>query len=529
MIKLLIVDDEITTRNGLIKHIPWNELGVDSIEEAIDGLDALEKVTHFHPDIVLSDIRMPGMDGIELASRLKKQFPDCKLIFLSGYSDKEYLKAAINLSVVGYVEKPINPSEVKDVVKKAIALFREDEKKKLAEKNISEVLEENIPYIKQRVALGLIEQKQDQEDIRRNLELLGLKIEPYERFNVVLIKVISEKEQNIEASQNNVNQLLNLVDSNMADLKYISITKDNNYILVILSCNAIEPRKTLTNIFAEVNEKFKDSEGMHHFWVVSQTVTGIDNIPVAYQSSVMLLQKMFYYGLDRIAFYEHSYAEPFQVEESIYNRFESFLKEQKEKEAILLIENLCRDIKKHDTTLVNNIKNIFFKLSLQLFRESEKRGIFFNEAGENEEKYLWDLISNFLTLADIQNYLVNKISFIFKGIRELESGNRAIFEVKKFIQKNFWDEKLTTIALAEHVYLTPTYLSAMFKKLTGKTLSEYIIEVRIENSKEYLMDNQMKLFEVAKKVGYNDSNYYAKVFKRLVGCTPSEYREKYLS
>lgn len=79
------------------------------------------------------------------------------------------------------------------------------------------------------------------------------------------------------------------------------------------------------------------------------------------------------------------------------------------------------------------------------------------------------------------------------------------------------------------MYLTPTYLSAMFKKLTGKTLSEYIIEVRIENSKEYLMDNQMKLFEVAKKVGYNDPIYYAKVFKRLVGCTPLEYREKYLS
>lgn len=86
------------------------------------------------------------------------------LVFISGYSDKEYLKAAINLSVVGYVEKPINPSEVKDVVKKAIDLFREDEKKKLAEKNISEVPEENIPYIKQRVVLGLIEQKQDPEE-----------------------------------------------------------------------------------------------------------------------------------------------------------------------------------------------------------------------------------------------------------------------------------------------------------------------------------------------------------------------------
>lgn len=111
----------------------------------------------------------------------------------------------------------------------------------------------------------------------------------------------------------------------MAGLKYISITKDSNYILVILSCYAIDSRKTLTDIFNNVNEKLKNNESMHHFWGVSQTVTGIDNIPAAYQSSVMLLQKMFYYGLDRIVFYEHSYAEPFQVEDSIFDRLKMFL------------------------------------------------------------------------------------------------------------------------------------------------------------------------------------------------------------
>jgi len=530
LINILVVDDEITTRNGLIKHIPWKELGVDQIEEAVDGLDALEKLNHFHPDIVLSDIRMPGIDGIELSARIKKQFPDCKLIFISGYSDKEYLKAAINLSVVGYVEKPINPSEVKEVVQKAIALCKEDEKKRIAEKNVSEVVAENLPFIKQKIALGMIEQKQDQDEIKKNVDLLNIRFDNNDRFNVMLIRIADGKEPDMQANQNNMDFVSGIVDNCLAGFRHISTSKDASHILIVLSCNTADYNKIISDIFENVKENLKKSnrQDIRLFCGVSQSVTGIDKIPFAYQNAVMVLQKLFYYGFDRIVFYERSYSEPFEPDNDIFEKFALLLKEQKEKETILLIENLCRDIKNHDTTLVNNVKNVFFKLTLELFRESEKRGIFFNEAGDNEEKYLWDLISNFLTLEDIRNYLINKITFIFKGINELESCNRTVFEVRKFIQKNFDDENLSATALAEHVYLTPTYLSSMFKKSTGKTISEYIIEVRIEKSKDFLMDSQMKLYEVARKVGYNDPNYYAKVFKRLVGYTPSEYREKYL-
>lgn len=531
MIKLLVVDDETTTRKGLIKHIPWNDLGVDFVEEARDGFDALEKADRFHPNIVLSDIRMPGIDGIELSVRLRKKFPNCRLIFISGYSDKEYLKAAINLSVVGYVEKPINPSEVIEVVKKAVALCTEEERKKLKEENINVVLSENLPFIKQKVALNLIEQKNDPDESLKDLSLLNIPFADNDRFNVMLIKLLFEKEQSSEEIQNSCNYLLNAVDECFADMKHISVCKDNSHVLVILSCSASEYRSRVIQGFERVKNVVFESgmPGIHLFCGASQSVFGMAQIPQAYQNAVLALQKLFYYGYDKILFFDKSNAEPLQLDGSIFDGFELYLAEQKEQDTVLVIEDLCNVIKEHDSTLVNHVKNIFFKLSLQLFRESEKRGVFFNEAGDNEEKYLWDLISNFITLQDIREYMINKITFVFKGIKKLESSNRTVFEVKKHIQKNFWDENLSAAALAEHVYLTPTYLSAMFKKVTGKTISEYIIKVRIEKSKEYLKDSQLKLFEVARNVGYNDANYYAKAFKKLVGLTPSEYREKYPS
>lgn len=111
---LLIVDDETTTRNGLIRHVNWSSFGIQNIELAASGMEALERCSSFAPDIILSDIRMPEMNGIELCRRLRTQYPDCVILFLSGYSDKEYLHSAIDLGAVDYIEKPIDLEEMEN-------------------------------------------------------------------------------------------------------------------------------------------------------------------------------------------------------------------------------------------------------------------------------------------------------------------------------------------------------------------------------------------------------------------------------
>lgn len=106
--KLIVVEDEKIIRTGLLKHVPWQRLGVSEVEAAANGEEALAKTENFRPDIVLSDIRMPGMSGVDLCRKLREKFPEIEIIFSTGYADKEYLKAAIDLHAVGYVEKPVN-------------------------------------------------------------------------------------------------------------------------------------------------------------------------------------------------------------------------------------------------------------------------------------------------------------------------------------------------------------------------------------------------------------------------------------
>lgn len=125
MIRLLIVDDESATRNGLLRYMDWKGLGVDMIQTAESGQEALAMCEDFQPDLVLSDIRMRGMNGVEMCTILHEKYPECRIIFISGYSDKEYLKAAIELGAVNYVEKPVDTEELKRAVQKAMASILE--------------------------------------------------------------------------------------------------------------------------------------------------------------------------------------------------------------------------------------------------------------------------------------------------------------------------------------------------------------------------------------------------------------------
>lgn len=156
MIKLIIVDDEKTTRESLKECIDWKSLRVDKVEIAKNGLAALENAQQIIPDIVITDARMPKMDGIKFATRVRELYPECKIIFISGYSDKEYLKSAIHLKAVSYIENPINIEDVEAAVLESVSIYYDDAKRKADTEKLKGSLIESIPFIRQEVALELV-------------------------------------------------------------------------------------------------------------------------------------------------------------------------------------------------------------------------------------------------------------------------------------------------------------------------------------------------------------------------------------
>jgi len=146
MLKLLIVEDEKITRESLETLIPWNELGIGEIKSAKNGQEALETVKNYIPDILLCDVRMPRMDGIEFSKRLKNIFPKCKIVFISGYAEKEYLLSAIRLNAIDYIEKPLNIEKIKSTMKKVVEIIEFERKEEEEKERLKEHYNESIYY-----------------------------------------------------------------------------------------------------------------------------------------------------------------------------------------------------------------------------------------------------------------------------------------------------------------------------------------------------------------------------------------------
>ncbi len=156
MIRVLLAEDEAVIRGGILRHIRWNELGVDEVRSAANGTDALAMREEYEPDIIISDIRMPGMIGTDLMREYRKTLPECQVIFISGYSDKEFLTSAISLGAVAYVEKPIDLTILSDAIRMAVENIQKTRRAKQAENILSEM--ENDPamqeYIRQHTEEG---------------------------------------------------------------------------------------------------------------------------------------------------------------------------------------------------------------------------------------------------------------------------------------------------------------------------------------------------------------------------------------
>lgn len=530
MIKLLIIDDEQATRKGLVKHVDWLNLGIDQVEEARDGLEGLEVAGSYQPDIIISDIYMPGMNGIELANHIKELLPSCKVVFLSGYSDKEYLKAAISLNAVSYLEKPINLDEVRDAVRKAVTLHLDEEGKKLAEKKMHTALSESLPLIKQNLITGLINRKTSYNELVGNLSLIDISFEPKDAYAVMIIKITMPQEQSTDEAQEANNEALRLVEECLRETKHICALEDSYHMVVILSSPRTFQREWLQACINEIKMAVKGRgvPCLELFFAVGLTVSGMDQIWHSYHTARLALQKLFYLGYGSIVFYEKKSEEPMCME-GISACMEELLQKQDSEKLISFIENLCKEISKHQETAIDEVKNIFVNLTFLLFREAEKRGVDFNDSKIGKEKYIWSQISGFQTLEELKQYLLGNMAILFDRIEGLQSTSRAVYKALDYIKRNYTSCNISNQILADYVYLTPSYLSALFKKETGKTISDFIIEIRVEKSKELLKKPRVKLFEIAREVGYSDANYYAKVFKQHVGLTPSEYREKYKS
>lgn len=374
---VLIVDDEKTTRQGLLNHIDWKKFDISEIREAQDGTDALELCKTYIPDIMISDIRMPIMNGIELCTNIRELYPECKIIFLSGYSDKEYLKSAIHLGVIHYVEKPIDLSEMEEAIGKAVRLHQMDR-----ERNQGQV---SVEVVKQQLIASLIHKSNEVESIREKLKQMNLLFEDGRGMNVLVVKVAANAGNLVEMKQTLTKSLADYFQEQgiLADVK------DARHIVIIL-CLPEDARNVLLQSW--INKLAEDNAQLFGqlFLSVGMQVTQIGRIYESYQSAVISLQSHFIKGYGSSVFYGEETMGQSIGADALLAEFKELLVEMDMERIRQFANQMFMKIRFSKSVFSNDIKNTCFQLCLELYREAERQVSYQRDETEKDEPYLWE-------------------------------------------------------------------------------------------------------------------------------------------
>lgn len=514
---LLISDDEFYTRKGIIKELPLERLQINTIIEAEDGLDALEKTENSKPDIVLTDVRMPRMNGIDMAFELRKKYPDCIIIFMSGFSDKEYLRSAIKLQAIHYVDKPIDVEELVSALEEAVQICQERD----SSANII------LSAKKNELALNLIHKNQKQSDIDDKIKAAGLYEHRLSYCLTILVRALPEYDEDSESISLKQQFILSHVNATFQkyDLLYICNFKDNENLIIHVFNKKIKIFLSIEHLFLPLlTDLSVNLNTCPHFISVGSTEKSLYNIYNSYRSAVLSMQDNFYLGLNTITFYDDLPKTSYVFKEQLIETFEEYIIKKDYDNVRYFIKELTNNFSSHRGTLISNVKNTYFCLILRLSQIADMKQINFSKKlGKNQ--FIWEYILHSNTLNELERFLLECLYLYIDESNYMSKSNNLIYSMLNYIDENSSNPDLTLDKISNHMQLSSSYLSLIFKEETNKTINQYITECRIEKAKKYLLDLRLKISEVGLKSGYTDNNYFAKVFKKHVGVSPSEYRD----
>lgn len=520
--KLLIVDDEELTREGLISSLDWEGLGITQIYQADDGMNGLTSARKNKPDIILCDVRMPRLDGIQLIEQVETFLPDASVIFMSGYSDKEYLKAAIKLKAINYVEKPLNPEEIKEAVLEAA---------KQHQKNLRSRQNENLYSIEKESQLALLltkPYKEHTEKIQKLTAELALRLIPPSSFTTYIVKLKTSEPDNT---------LLNELRRDFSDYLthyhlralYIQIHATYHIFHILSSCEpSSTARSAVERFLLEQFAAFGDL-----FIGRGETVTGIGKAYHSYASAVVMLQSSFFFSpgtLLRTADTNTYAAEANtldHVDETVAEFQEALLSKDQERCSTLLMK-LYTNYSENRVLLPNQVKDLYYKLFMSISDSRQKLKLSYDSNENNTEESMIEHLEKCFTYEDLHHMLLAKTDRFFAGITAYTPEDSTIFLIKDYISKYYANESLSIKEVSEHVFLSASYVCTYFKNQTGQTLNQYLTEYRMEKAKQLLADARYQITDISAKVGYSNGNYFSKSFKKFTGLNPSKYREKML-
>jgi len=511
---VLIVEDERMTREGLLESVDWPQVGVTKVFSAENGEAGLFMAKRVLPDIVLTDIRMPRMDGITMASRIREILPECRIIFLSAYSEIDYYKAAIDLKAIRYLDKPIEPKRLQTVIMEAVAECMQ--LRHFKSTHDFRDLQEKQKFAS---AICLGENEVSLEKEYRRLKLHSVfKCKDYCLSIVVSFRFDFEEEMHEE---------LLLVASALADTvdypNLYTIRHKNRIVLFLFTSSEISEYNTKSTC-----NKLRNVLGNYTYNIaIGKTFRGLGNANKSYLTAKTVLNKTYLYPWRHAVLYSDEIVTTVGL--SAYSMMKSEIMfnvaEGCEKQALESCEKLYQNISRQKDLTYPKARELYFEIISEVFLKADSMHLRIKE-DENSEVISWIVLIESYNLEELHGFLCKRIWLYFRSLEEAKSEKKQVLVIKNYIAKNYMNDMLSIGDISGYLHMSASHVCTMFKKETGDTINGYLTDFRLGKAKQLLRETLLTASEISAKIGYRDSSYFGRIFRKHVGMTPNEYRNK---
>jgi two-component system response regulator YesN len=529
--KVLIVDDEFHIREGIKNSIPWERFEAELVLEAADGNSAWNLCERHAPDIILLDINIPGIDGIETAKRVRNRYKDTEIIFLTGYDEFQLMREAIILQASDYLLKPIAFGDLYHALTKAVSQIKSKKEQSQYINDLEKKVTDYGEVAFEQLLLDIVLQRRPLAEAVKMLQargialeglysLLRVEIDSFQQFSETVTP--RDRQLYLYAYKKFAQEVSDLYGGGyaLADSpgSMIVIQEHDQKDITTIESRMIEMAKHLREVYAQYL-RVSISVG------ISSAAHSAEYMHMAYRQATSALEHTFLVGRGQIITYG-SVQQTVSHKSNLLGKELHLLAEMRagnDKAVTGILEGWSSELRCIPWSEARLAASQMVIFVMRMTHEAEL-DIHRDDAADPLNE-----LNKCQSMDELIDFLSARFAQVGRSVRERKEtpGMQIIEKAKQWI-KNHLSDEASLNGLAQYLHISPNYLSSLFKQSTGETFQDYTSRLRFERAKELLMEPDRKIHEISAMVGFTDSNYFSIAFKKHVGLTPSQYRARYL-
>ncbi|MHC1771383.1 MAG: response regulator [Flexilinea sp.] len=537
MLKIFLVEDEIVVRQGIKNKVNWSEHDLEFVGEASDGELAYPMIQNLKPDIIITDIKMPFMDGLALSRLVKQEMPWVKIVILSGYDEFQYAKEAISIGVTDYLLKPICSAKILETILQIKKNVEEERAQQSMSRQYKLDMQENENFQKKKFFTQLVDNTLSVSELLQRAKKLDIELSA-QSYNIILFKCYQNEEEIREQYSEIMIQMENQIQKSFSVRNHmILFHRPLEGWAILIKGSDHEPASAVTRrCIKELETMFNGDQNLDYFIGSGMPVQRLQQIYKSFDEASRAFAYRYIIGKNQVVFYDEIAKAPItqnsglslktldtsKIDKTIIDRF---LKSGLRENVAHFVDDYFESVGREHINSLMFRQYIAMDIHISAASFLEDIGIGKKELIErcgDLDQIAADLSSLEKTKTNIKRILEETLLLRDQSTNQKYRG--LLQDAENYIHENFNSEDLSLNLVAQSVNVSPTHFSTIFSQEKGITFIEYLTTVRMGKAKELLRCSSMKSSEIGYAVGYKDPHYFSYIFKKIQGCTPKEYR-----